>query len=63
MEQQIEECNQTVEDAERYCSDKVNTENDVGQEYRTCQKPNCWYFYPCGKIEFSYFDGSCINGI
>lgn len=34
MEQQIEECNQTVEDAERYCSDKVNTENDVGQEYK-----------------------------
>ena len=52
MEQQIEECNQTVEDAERYCSDKVNTENDVGQEYRTRRITNYWYFTHGEKLNF-----------
>lgn len=38
IQQKDEECNQREQDAERHCSDKVNTKNEEVQQYGKCLK-------------------------
>ena len=57
IQQKDEECNQREQDAERHCSDKVNTKNEEVQQYGKCLKTLFLGFFRihveiCGKTSF-----------